>query len=645
MMLGRITGKGTPLFFSFKLEQEAKKLEYIQVFHKVYNFVLCQIIDIETTSSESIAKCKMIGYKDPAGKVRQIRIPFDVGTEVLRAEDDFIKKIIQLEADDKGAYLGKLEGRDIRVSLDLNKLLTKHCAILAKSGAGKSYTVGVLVEEILERKIPLLIIDPHGEYSKMRFENTGDKARLLEFGLEPKGYEVKEYGDPKTNSGVIPLKLSKDISGSELVHLLPAKLSSTQLGILFNALKNMERMNFNQLLLELEREESPAKWHIINVIEYLNTLGIFSDSPIHYNELITSSNCSIINLKGIPPEIQEIVIYKVCKDLFELRKRNMIPPFFMVVEEAHNFCPERSFGESKSSKIVRTIASEGRKFGLGLCVVSQRPARVDKSVLSQCTTQIIMKVTNPNDLKAISSSVEGITADSEAEIQGLPIGTALVSGVVDIPLFVNIRPRKSMHGGDAVNILDEKNADMFEELKSFEKRELLPIIRPRTSVKDIKLMSEEPIGVLVKLVPAALVSCTDSEGDFSVLVERIDGSIVVDKENFLTKKLPDVNNLSKDEISVLKKVFAGKDVSLIEAKGLIEKGYLEHDCSLSDDYIFSKLRTCRTYADIEYISQSFDEKPEAVMSERALKQKISKFSKVLDLASCFVVKYEITKKK
>jgi len=63
----------------------------------------------------------------------------------------------------------------------------------------------------------------------------------------------------------------------------------------------------------------------------------------------------------------------------------------MVIEEAHNYCPERNFGEKKSSKILRTIASEGRKFGLGLCVVSQRPARLDKSVLSQCSTQIIMK--------------------------------------------------------------------------------------------------------------------------------------------------------------------------------------------------------------------------------------------------------------
>ncbi|MBU1201313.1 MAG: ATP-binding protein [Nanoarchaeota archaeon] len=641
MILGHITGKVTPAFFSFKLAKEAKKLEYVQVYHKVYDFVLCQIIDIETTAVESIAKCKTIGYKDQTGKVRQIRIPFDVGVEVLRAEDDFIKKIISLEDKEKGAYIGKLEGRDIQLYLDINKLLTKHCAILAKSGAGKSYTVGVLIEEILDRKIPLLVIDPHGEYSKMRYENIKDKDLLAKYGLKPKGYELREYGDSKINEGVIPLKLTKNITNSELVHLMPAKLSSTQLGILYNALKNISSLNFNELLLELERDESSAKWSIISVIEYLNNLNIFSDSPVSYNQLVSPNNCSVINLKGIPPDIQEIIVYKLCKDLFDLRKENKIPPFFLVLEEAHNFCPERSFGEAKSSKILRTIASEGRKFGLGLCVVSQRPARVDKSVVSQCTTQMILKVTNPNDLKAISNSVEGITADSELEIQNLTIGTALVSGVVEIPLFVNIRPRKSMHGGDAVNILEEDEPDVIQEVKTFEKRDLLPVVKPRTTLKDIKLMSDDDVDVRVKLIPAAIISCKDSLGNFCVLVDLIDGDVIVDKEKFLVKKLPDINNLSKQEVGVLKKAFAKLSLSDAESKSLVSKGYLNADKTLSEDYIFSKLRNHATYNNLEYVSMSYDDKLEPVLSEETIRQKLSKVTTVVDFKDCFVVKYDV----
>ena len=641
MILGHIVGKVTPTDFSFKLEKETKKFEYIQVYHQAYDYVLCQIVELERNSNETIAKCKTIGYLNKDGKVRQIRIPFEQGAEVLEAEDEFIKKIIRLDEEKQGAYIGKLDGKDIDVYLDLRKLLTKHCAVLAKSGAGKSYTVGVLIEEILEKKIPLLILDPHGEYSSMKRPNEDeDEEKLAKFNVKPKGYELREYGDPNINEGVIPLKLSKNITNAELVHLLPAKLSSTQQGVLYSALKNIPELNFNELLMELEQEESSTKWSIINVIEYLNNLNIFSDSPTPYNELVKIGGCSVINLKGMDPEIQEIIAYKICKDLFEMRKQNRVPPFFLVLEEAHNFCPERSFGETKSSKILRTIASEGRKFGLGFCVISQRPARVDKSVLSQCTTQLIMKVTNPNDLKAIASSVEGITSESESEIKSLPIGTSLVSGVVDIPLFVNIRPRRSFHGGEAVDMLDTDEANVVENLEEFENKEMVPLIKPRTSIKDIKLMSEEDIKIDIKLIPAALITCKDREGEFKVLIERKEGKVVIDKEDFVTKKLPDLKNLEKEEVTILKKAFANKEIQDKQAAPLIEKGYLTHENELSDDYRYSRLRNYSNYDNIDYVTMPYDEKISPNISEDSIRKKISNVAKVLNYEECYIVKYK-----
>jgi DNA helicase HerA-like ATPase len=126
----------------------------------------------------------------------------------------------------------------------------------------------------------------------------------------------------------------------------------------------------------------------------------------------------------------------------------------LVLEESHNFCPQ--VGVAASSKILRTIASEGRKFGLGLLIVTQRAAKVDKNVLSQCNTQIILKITNPNDLKAISSSVEGLTSAMEEEVQRLPIGVAIVTGGgIQMPLMVEIRPRETRHGGESVKVLPD----------------------------------------------------------------------------------------------------------------------------------------------------------------------------------------------
>jgi hypothetical protein len=90
---------------------------------------------------------------------------------------------------------------------------------------------------------------------------------------------------------------------------------------------------------------------------------------------------------------------------------------------------------------------------MGLCIVSQRPAKVDKNIISQCNTNIILKVTNPNDLKAITQSIEGLNSKSEDEIQRLPIGVALIAGgSLQMPVMAEIRTRETSHGGHSVNI-------------------------------------------------------------------------------------------------------------------------------------------------------------------------------------------------
>jgi hypothetical protein len=158
-------------------------------------------------------------------------------------------------------------------------------------------------------------------------------------------------------------------------------------------------------------------------------------------------------MKGVPPDVQSVVVARLLKKLFDDRKAGKILPFLLIVEEAHNYCPERGFGSAVSSDMMRTIASEGRKFGMGLCIVSQRPAKVDKNIISQCNTNIILKITNPNDLKTIIQSVEGVTSQTYKEIQRLPIGVALISGAgLQTPIMTEVRTRETSHGGRSVAI-------------------------------------------------------------------------------------------------------------------------------------------------------------------------------------------------
>jgi uncharacterized protein len=664
MILGRIIGKCTSSKFEFLVDQVTRKLDYCQVYHRDYEFVLCQIVELEKTMDRIIGKCIIIGYKDEQGRIRQILSPFNVGTEVLKAEEDFIKKVIMMEKEEQGALIGKLEGTNIDVHLDLNKLLTKHIAVLAKSGSGKSYAVGVLLEEIMDRNVPLIVIDPHGEYAAMKKENDNkdDIARLSAFNLKPKGYAKKivEYGDTTLDPGMKPIILNENLTAQELIDLLPTKLSNNQMGLLYSSLKDIEQLSFSNLILHLQATDNNQKWNIINIIEYIANLKLFSPNPTSLNELVQSGRCTIINLKGIEPVVQEIIVYKLLKDLFTDRKKGKIPPFFLVIEEAHNYVPEKGYSEARCAKIIKTIASEGRKFGLGLCVVSQRPAIVQKTVLSQCTTQIILKITNPNDLKAVSNSVEGITFEAENEIKNLPIGSALITGVAEMPLFVAIRPKKTKHGGIAVNILGtDEEAKFFDGLKEFKEKDLLPIVKPNLTIEDLKLMLDKNAKIKTILLPCVMFLCKNRSTEFNLLVEMYDGTIIqkIDEPKIKSAYLPDLDKLSKDELRLLEAGFklasftaidlfkkAGLPLDSTElANGLVKKEYFALDkdtYTVSDKFILSNLSKHAFYKKIEFIKADFDKKIDKKQRIDTVKAKLSKFTTVMDQRDCFLLHYD-----
>ncbi|MBS3150256.1 ATP-binding protein [Candidatus Woesearchaeota archaeon] len=549
MILGKIAGKTSTLEFNFVANTDVNKFDYVQTVNKD-NYVLAQILEIEKTN-ETTAKCNIIGYRED-NRLKQLLNPLNPGSEVLMADNEFIQDVLNLKKRENSAFIGKLNRYDLNVYLDLDRLLTKHVSILAKSGSGKSYASGVLVEEILERGIPLLIIDPHAEYLSLKEKNENIEE-LSKFGLSPKNFseKVRVYSpNIQDNPDAIPLRLSNfNLSSQEIIHILPTKLSNVQLSLLYSCLNDVDRIDFNKLILDLEMEENPMKYNLINTVKYLEKLNLFSDSPTSLNDLISPGKCSVINLRGVYAELQEVVVYKLMKDLFEERKKGNVPPFFTIIEEAHNYLPERSFGEAKSSRILRQIASEGRKFGLGLCVISQRPSRLDKSVISQTSTQIILKVTNPNDLRALASSVEGLTYNSEKEIQNLEIGTALITGVSEMPLFVNIRPRMTKHGGEATNMLEAVNEG--------ERGELMQVIKQKISRQDMELIGEN---MKAKLIPCLYIQ----SDDFNLLFNLNNGKLVKNIKNGDGAEVIKEINLSSSQKRIFDTALSLKEFSAAE---------------------------------------------------------------------------------
>jgi len=478
--VGLIYGNVGTLRFNGFVTGKLDKMDYVQVDHEEVGWVLCQATEIERRTNltvegvaslkngtpvpideKEIATVTIIGYRDDRGLLQVPRTPLKAGVPVFRAKDEMITDIIGIEEDSKtGAYLGLLSGHDIKVELDINKLVQRHVCILSMTGGGKSYCSGALIEEMMKHDVTVCILDPHGEYSAMK-EKGVIKKTSRDFHVSPRGYREKiiEFAtDTNINKDAKPLKFTlHNLDARDILGLMPSKNVRAYLTMLRKTIdilkETKENYSVKDIIAVLEASDDSAATGLITELDYLSEIEVFAEEGTKIDELIQKGKTTIINLRGTPSDIQELIVNRIGNALFELRKVNKIPPMMLVVEEAHNFCPQQ--GQKICSKVFRTIASEGRKFGLGLMVISQRPAKIDKNVLSQCNTQIILKVTNANDVAAISQSIEGFVEGMDEEMQRLPVGTAIVTGAgIQFPLFIEIRPRESKHGGESIKVIE-----------------------------------------------------------------------------------------------------------------------------------------------------------------------------------------------
>jgi DNA helicase HerA-like ATPase len=128
-------------------------------------------------------------------------------------------------------------------------------------------------------------------------------------------------------------------------------------------------------------------------------------------------------------------------------------PSFLVYEEGHNFAP--AGGKAVSHRIIKKIAGEGRKFGVGFAIVSQRPSKLDADVTSQCNTLITMRLKNPDDQRFITKASDMVSKADLEELPSLSTGEALICGrSIPAPLLVKVGSKALVHGGESPEVLN-----------------------------------------------------------------------------------------------------------------------------------------------------------------------------------------------
>jgi len=425
----------------------------------------------------------LLGYFDTAlGSFVNPRIQPREGWPIYLVPDDVLTQVLNPRA--LGApgsahvgYLLSRPGGRVPVVLSTKELVSTHLAIIASTGAGKSYLAGVVIEELMKpgNRACLLIVDPHGEY------HTLDAMQgMPEFAAEGYRPEVRVI-----TADQVYVKASSLTEG-DLRYLMP------DMG---------ERMDFilstcyHRVRQESERVTgSPEHWTMDDLKNVVTSYGqekqaegadfsssvhgvlwrldrlmkskIFKDyDHIALSDLFRPGQCTVLQLSEIDPREQQVIVSVLLRRLYRARMEterkkaslgdeDYLPyPAFVLLEEAHHFAPG---GEGTdrvvSARQLKTVLAEGRKFGIGVGLISQRPGKLDQDVLSQCMTQFILRIVNPIDQNTVASAVEAASKDILAELPALSRGQAVVGGVaLNAPALIQVRRRLTPHGGESID--------------------------------------------------------------------------------------------------------------------------------------------------------------------------------------------------
>jgi hypothetical protein len=347
---------------------------------------------------------------------------------------------------------------------DLNELLGKHTAILGSTGAGKSGAVAAIIHSVLERgknaeykhwKPQIIILDPHNEYGSAFPEHkrlSTDEGTLslpywlldldetiglligkTEYAATSQSNIVKNallVARSKAADDILELESSKLTVDAPIPYLLgnPAGLdefgevngAKYEIGLVgaINAQRpgnrnKKDHEDYNKVLRKLESLMKDER--VAFMMKPWDGAGD-PMSSILSQILGEDSAVRIVDLSGVPNEVAGTASAALARTLFSLKvwqtaAEREVSPVVLVCEEAHRYVPnsgEAQYAAAQSA--IRRIAKEGRKYGIGLFLVSQRPSEVESTVLSQCNSWIVLRITNESDRE----HVRGVLPDSMA---------------------------------------------------------------------------------------------------------------------------------------------------------------------------------------------------------------------------------------
>ncbi len=504
-LIGRIVGEASPTEFLFVADKEdhPPKYEYVTVFSKEFIGdsvrrvqVLAQVTgvfsrslsyreDLDLEALERIykagiddvnilCKARTLGYIARTEGKKEILMPRRAiypGNEVFLAPDNLVTEFFSYSKEE-GLHIGYLISRPkIPVFISVNGF-KRHLAILAQTGAGKSYTVGVLVEELLKKGATVVIIDPHADYVFLSRKSDGSRYEYAD--------RIKVFRNPNSTGRYSRSEIDNvrdytirfsDLSGEDICDVLGVLDAWTNIrNAIIEAVKELKKelgqaYTSDHLIERIEGKSArdPNALKALKYVRRLKRLRVFGAITTPISEILKPAQVSVVDLSGLNDPSMDYIVSRILSEIFhQVSNQNFRYPVFVFIEEAHKFIPRKN-AKRLSRDIINTIAAEGRKFGVFMTLISQRPSKIDPDALSQCNSQIILRVSNPADQRAIIESSERLSEDLLKDLPGLNIGEAVIVGeVTKVPVMVKIRRRVTREGGADIDVIGRLKAAVEE---------------------------------------------------------------------------------------------------------------------------------------------------------------------------------------
>jgi hypothetical protein len=448
------------------------------------NWLIANVRTLRAEGQELIAQVDFLGEgsREASGKMSHFRrgvtrypIP---GSPVLPVTTDDLRAIFAA-SDEPHIEIGTVyPTEDIRGALYVDPMLSKHFAILGSTGTGKSTSVSLILHRISELSPEghIVMIDPHGEYSAA-FKGCGeifnvDNLQLpywlmnfeehCEVLLTTHGSERQRDADILAKCILAARTKGKDMSqfGKVTVDSPIPYLLTDLMTIITNEMGKLDRagdtLPFQRLKTKLEELRQDPRY------TFMFSGMLVSDSmPALIAKLFRLPSqgrpISIVDVSGVPSEVTSVVVSVLARMVFDYAiwsRTEAQKPLLLVCEEAHRYVPKDENAENGQAvrKILERIAKEGRKYGVSLGLITQRPSDLAEGVLSQCGTIVSMRLNNDRDQACVRAAMpEGARGFLDA-IPALRNRECIVCGEgVAIPIrvrFDDLEPEKRPASSD-----------------------------------------------------------------------------------------------------------------------------------------------------------------------------------------------------